>query len=175
MESLADAGTLLTHLALLSLVSVGGAHAVFPDVFRLVVTERGWMTGTEFATLVALSQAAPGPNVLVMALIGQRVGGVALGVAALVAFCLPSSVLAWFAARAHFRAAGTRLTRAIRDGFAPVTVGLVLASGFILATGAGAHAWIYAIAMVSTALASVTRLHPLWLIAVGAAVGALAV
>jgi hypothetical protein len=53
MESLADAGTLLAHLAVLSLVSVGGAHAVFPDIFRLVVTERGWMTGTEFATLVA--------------------------------------------------------------------------------------------------------------------------
>jgi chromate transporter len=174
MEQLAAAGTLLAHLALLSLVSVGGAHAVFPDVFRLVVTERGWMTGTEFATLVALSQAAPGPNVLVMALIGQRVGGAALGVAALVAFCLPSSVVAWFAARAHLRAAGTRWARAIRSGFAPVTVGLVLASGFILATGAAAHWGIYAIAMVSTVLASITRLHPLWLIVAGAVVGALA-
>jgi chromate transporter len=99
---------------------------------------------------------------------------VGLGVAALVAFCLPSSVIAWLAARAHFRGAGTRLTRAVRNGFAPVTVGLVLASGFILATGAGAYAWIYAIAMVSTALASVTRLHPLWLIVAGALVGALA-
>ncbi len=174
MGSLADAGTLLAHLALLSLVSVGGAHAVFPDIFRLVVTERGWMTGTEFATLVALSQAAPGPNVLVIALIGQRVGGAALGVAALVAFCLPSSVIAWFAARAHFRGAGTRWTRAIRNGFAPVTVGLVLASGFILATGSAGHWWMYAMAMASTVLASATRLHPLWLIVAGALVGALA-
>ncbi len=174
MESFADAGTLLAHLALLSLVSVGGAHAVFPDIFRLVVTERGWMTGTEFATLVALSQAAPGPNVLVIALIGQRVGGAALGVAALVAFCLPSSVIAWFAARAHFRGAGTRLTRAIRNGFAPVTVGLVLASGFILATGSAGQRWMYAMAIASTVLASTTRLHPLWLIVAGALVGALA-
>ncbi|MFO1364346.1 MAG: chromate transporter [Burkholderiales bacterium] len=173
MESLADAGTLLGHLAALSLVSVGGAHAVFPDIFRLVVTERGWMTGTEFATLVALSQAAPGPNVLVMALIGQRVGGVGLGVAALVAFCLPCSVIAWLVARAHFRAAGSRWARAMRTGFAPVTVGVVLASGFVLATGA-AHDWrIYLVAMASTVLASVTRLHPLWLIVAGAVVGAL--
>jgi chromate transporter len=174
MPALADAGTLLAHLAALSLVSVGGAHAVFPDVFRLVVTERGWMTGTEFATLVALSQAAPGPNVLVMALIGQRVGGVALGVAALAAFVLPSSVIAWLAARAHLKGSGTRLGRAIRDGFAPVTVGVVLASGLILAVGAGDEAWIYAIAMASTVLASTTRLHPLWLIVAGALVGALA-
>jgi chromate transporter len=174
MESLADAATLLGHLALLSLVSVGGAHAVFPDVFRLVVTERGWMTGTEFATLVALSQAAPGPNVLVMALIGQRVGGIALGVAALVAFVLPSSVIAWLAARAHLRAAGSRWARAVRTGFAPVTVGLVLASGFILATGAASDWRIYLVAMASTVLASATRVHPLWLIVAGAVVGALA-
>lgn len=174
MQSLADAATLLAHLALLSFVSVGGAHAVFPDVFRLVVTERGWMTGTEFATLVALSQAAPGPNVLVMALIGQKVGGFALGVAALVAFCLPSSVIAWLVARVHLKGAGTRWARAVRDGFAPVTVGLVLASGFILATGSADHGWAYAIAIVSTVLASTTRVHPLWLIVAGALVGALA-
>jgi chromate transporter len=174
MEAIEAAGTLLAHLAVLSLVSVGGAHAVFPDVFRLVVTERGWMTGTEFATLVALSQAAPGPNVLVMALIGQRVGGAALGVAALVAFCFPSSVIAWLAARAHFRTAGTRWARALRNGFAPVTVGLVLASGFILATGAAGGWWVYAIAIVSTVLASTTGIHPLWLIVAGALIGALA-
>jgi chromate transporter len=173
-ETLADAATLLGHLAALSFVSVGGAHAVFPDVFRLVVTERGWMTGTEFATLVALSQAAPGPNVLVIALIGQRVGGIALGVAALVAFCLPSSVIAWLVARAHFQAAGARWARAVRTGFAPVTVGVVLASGFVLATGAASDWRIYLVAIVSTVLASATRVHPLWLIAAGAAVGALA-
>jgi chromate transporter len=174
MESLADAATLLAHLAPLSLFSVGGAQTVFPDIFRLVVTERGWMTGTEFATLVALSQAAPGPNVLVVALIGQRVGGTLLGVAALIAFCLPSSLIAWFAARAHFSGAPTRLTRAIRNGFAPVTVGLVLASGFILAAGSDRPWWMYALAMVSTVLAAMTRVHPLWLIAAGAVVGVLA-
>lgn len=174
MDPLATAGTLLAHLALLSFVSVGGAQTVFPDIFRLVVTERGWMTGTEFATLVALSQAAPGPNVLVIALIGQRVGGVALGVAALVAFCLPSSVIAWLVARAHLKGARARWARALRNGFAPVTVGFVLAGGFILATGSAGHWWSYAIAMLSTVLASVTRLHPLWLIVAGALIGALA-
>lgn len=174
MEALTAAGTLLAHLAVLSLVSVGGAHSVFPDVYRLVVTEQGWMTGSDFATLVALSQAAPGPNVLVIALIGQRVGGAALGVAALVAFCLPSSLLAWLVFRADLRAAGTRWMRAVKDGLAPVTVGLVLASGFILATGSATHWSSYAIAMASAALASTTRMHPLWLIVVGAIVGAAA-
>jgi chromate transporter len=83
-------------------------------------------------------------------------------------------VIAWFAARAHFRGARTRLTRAIRNGVAPVTVRIVLASGFILATGSAGQWWTYAIAIVSTVLASATRLHPLWLIVAGALVGALA-
>jgi len=173
VDPLAAAGTLLAHLAVLSLVSVGGAHAVFPDIYRLVVTEQGWMTGSDFATLVALSQAAPGPNVLVMALIGQRVGGAALGVAALVAFCLPSSVIAWLVFRANLKASGSRWLRAVKDGLAPVTVGLVLASGFILATGSATHWTSYVIAMVSVVLASTTQIHPLWLIAGGAVVGVL--
>lgn len=174
MESLAVAGTLLAHLAALSLVSVGGAHAVFPDVYRLVVTEHVWMTGTEFTTLVALSQAAPGPNVLVMELIGQRVGGVPLGIAALIAFCLPSSLLAWFAARADLEATGARWMRVVKNGLAPITVGLVLASGLVLAIGSATHWSMYLIAMLSTVIASATRLHPLWLIVAGALVGALA-
>lgn len=174
MDPLAVAGTLVAHLAVLSLVSIGGAHAVFPDLYRLVVTEHGWMTGADFATLVALSQAAPGPNVLVMALIGQRVGGAALGVAALVAFCLPSSVIAWLAFRADLKASGARWLRAVKDGLAPVTVGLVLASGFILATGSATHWTSYVIAMVSVVAASLTQVHPLWLIVAGAVVGVLA-
>lgn len=174
MDALGTAGTLLGKLAMLSLVSIGGAHAVLPDVYRLVVVEQGWMTGTEFATAVALSQAAPGPNVLVMALIGQYVGGLALGIAALVAFCLPSSLLAFAAVRADLRASGAPWLRAVKDGLAPITVGLVLASGFILTTGTARSGTALAITMVTAALASTTRLNPLWFIGVGALIGALA-
>jgi len=174
LDALGSAATLLGQLAVLSLVSIGGAHAVLPDVYRLVVTEHGWMTGTEFATAVALSQAAPGPNVLVMTLIGQYVGGLALGIAALVAFCLPSSLLAYVAVRADLRASGAPWLRAVKEGLAPITVGLVLASGFILTTGAAGSGKTLAIAMVTAFLASTTRLNPLWFIGAGALLGALA-
>jgi chromate transporter len=165
---------LLGHLAVLSLVSVGGAHAVLPDLYRVVVTEQAWLTGTQFTTLVALSQAAPGPNVLVMALIGQQIGGVALGVAALVAFCLPSSVLAYLVARADLRAAGARWARVVKEGLAPVTVGLVLASGFVLMTGTGGNWAIHAAGAAAAILTATTRASPLLLIALGAAIGAFA-
>jgi len=172
MDAFGTAATLLGQLAVLSLVSIGGAHAVLPDVYRLVVTEHGWMTGTEFATAVALSQAAPGPNVLVMALIGQYVGGPGLGIAALVAFCLPSSLIAYFAARADLKARGARWMRAVKEGLAPITVGLVLASGFILTTGTVGSGKTLAVAMATAFLASTTKLNPLWFIGVGALVGA---
>ncbi|MCZ7564648.1 MAG: chromate transporter [Burkholderiales bacterium] len=174
MDPLSAAAALLSKLAVLSLVAIGGAHAVLPDVYRLVVTEHGWLTGTEFATAVALSQAAPGPNVLVMALIGQHVGGPALGAAALVAFCLPSSLLAYIAARADLKARESRWLRAAKDGLAPIMVGLVLASGFILTTGSVDGAVTFAIAVASASLASTTRVSPIWFIAAAAALGALA-
>lgn len=172
MDALHTAAALLGQLMVLSLVSIGGAHAVLPDVYRLVVTEHAWMSGTEFATAVALSQAAPGPNVLVMALIGQYVGGLGLGIAALVAFCLPSSLIAYFAARADLKARGARWMRAVKEGLAPITVGLVLSSGFILTTGTVGSGKTLAIAMATAFLGSTTKLNPLWFIGVGALVGA---
>lgn len=172
MDALGTAATLLGQLAMLSLVSIGGAHAVLPDVYRLVVTEHGWMTGTEFATAVALSQAAPGPNVLVMALVGQYVGGIGLGIAALVAFCLPSSLLAYLAVRADLKASGARWLRAVKEGLAPITVGLVLASGFILTTGTVGSGKTLAVAMSTALLASTTKLNPIWFIGIGALIGA---
>jgi chromate transporter len=174
VDALGAAGTLLGQLAVLSLVSIGGAHAVLPDVYRLVVTEHGWMTGTEFATAVALSQAAPGPNVLVMTLIGQAVGGPALGIAALIAFCLPSSLLAYLAVRADLKARDAPWLRATKEGLAPITVGLVLASGFILTKGTAGSGTTLAIAMVTASLASTTQINPLWFIGAGALIGALA-
>jgi chromate transporter len=174
LDALGPAAALLGHLATLSLVSIGGAHAVLPDVYRLVVTEHGWMTGTEFATAVALSQAAPGPNVIVMVLIGQAVGGPLLGIAAFVAFCLPSSLLAYFAVRADLKASGAPWLRAMKEGLAPITVGLVLASGFILTTGTVGSVKTLGIAMATASLGSTTRISPLWFIGVAALIGAFA-
>jgi chromate transporter len=171
MDLLAAATTLLGQLAVLSLVSIGGAHSVLPDIYRVVVTEHAWMTGAQFATLVALGQAAPGPNVLVIALVGQQIGGALLGVAAICAFVLPSSVLAYFVARADVKAAGSAWMAALKDGLAPVTVGLVLASGFVLVTGTGGGWPIHAVAAAAAILTATTRLSPLWLIGIGALVG----
>jgi chromate transporter len=159
------------HLALLSIVSVGGAHAMLPDIYRFVVIEHGWLSGQEFATLVALSQAAPGPNVLVTTLLGYQFGGLAAAVCAPVAFILPSSVAVYAFAHLHVRGGAAPWKKIAMQGLAPLTVGLVIASGIVLAQGAGAGIAGYAIAGAVAALSAFTRLHPLWLIAAGAVAG----
>ena len=165
-------GEVAAQFAILSLLSIGGANAVIPEIQRRAVEVEHWMTNADFTQLFALSQAAPGPNVLIVSLIGWKVAGVLGGVVALLAMSGPSSLLTYAVAHAweRFRDAPWRI--AIQRGLAPVTVGLILASGYVL-TRAADHSWVaYAITGATLLLASSTRLHPLSLLVVAAALGA---
>lgn len=157
----------------LSLLSFGGANAVIPEIQRRVVEVHHWMTDADFAQLFALSQAAPGPNVLIVSLVGWKVAGVVGGVVALLAMSGPSSLLTYVVAHAWERWRDAPWRIAIQRGLAPVTVGLVLSSGYIL-TRAADHSWGAYILTVATLLASLlTPLHPLLMLGVAAIVGAL--
>jgi chromate transporter len=159
------------HLALLSIVSVGGAHAMLPDIYRFVVIEHGWLAGQDFAALVALSQAAPGPNVLVSTLLGYQFGGLLAAVVAPLAFILPSSFATYAFAHLHVRGGDATWKKIAMQGLAPLTVGLVVASGVVLAQGVGAGVAGFAITVTVAVLVAFTRVHPLLLIAGGAAAG----
>ena len=60
----------------LSLLAIGGINALLPEIHRVVVDVEGWMTSAEFADLFALAQIAPGPNAMVVSLIGWKAAGV---------------------------------------------------------------------------------------------------
>lgn len=157
----------------LSLLSFGGANAVIPEIQRRVVEVHHWMTDADFAQLFALSQAAPGPNVLIVSLVGWKVAGVVGGVVALLAMSGPSSLLTYVVAHAWERWRDAPWRIAIQRGIAPVTVGLILSSGYVL-TRAADHSWSAYILTGATLLASLaTRLHPLWMLGVAAVLGAL--
>ena len=79
----------------LSLLAFGGANSILPDLQRQVVGDHGWMSGHEFASLFALAQAAPGPNMMIVSLIGWRVGGISGTLVATVAVAVPSSLLTY--------------------------------------------------------------------------------
>jgi chromate transporter len=123
---------LVTVLAPLSLVAVGGGNSVLPDIHRQVVTVHGWMTDTEFADAFTLAQTVPGPNLLVVSLIGWHVAGLAGAAVSTLAIIGPSSLLALVVSRglASQRAAFWR--KRLQVGLAPMTIGLVLASGVVL-------------------------------------------
>lgn len=164
---------LVLWFALLSLLSIGGMSSVMPEMQRIVVEHNAWVSAAEFTQFFAVSQAAPGPNVLISSLIGWHVAGLVGSLAALAAMTLPASVLAWYVAGVwdRFRDAPWRAT--IQRALLPVTVGLVLAGGYVLATPHGLDWKSALIAGASAATLFATRLNPLWILAAGGVLGVL--
>ena len=182
---------LLVYFLTLSLMAVGGAITAAPDMHRYLVDGNHWLTETQFTSSIAIAQAAPGPNVLFIALLGWNVGlnagggsgpqawalG-ALGVTiSMVGILLPSSLLTWQASRWGQRNRDKRGVRAFKQGMAPIVVGLLVATGVILANGnqrPDTPAWhLWLVAGVAGLVVWRTKIHLLWLLAAGAALGAL--
>jgi chromate transporter len=159
------------HFLGLSLVAVGGANTVLPDIHRFAVEVNGWMGGDEFAELFAIAQAAPGPNVMFVTLIGWHVAGLAGAATATVAMCGPSCLLTLAIARVWDRFRDRPWRAAVQAGLAPITVGLVLAAAYVVTKGADRTAAAYATTAATALLLLFTKVNPLWLLAAGAALG----
>lgn len=157
-------GEVALYFGTLSLMAIGGANALIPEMHRQLVDVSGWMSSQEFVALVALSQAAPGPNVLIVSLLGWKVAGLPGALVATAAMCIPSSLLVYAFSRVWERFRQARWRMVLQAGLAPITVGLILASGYVLTRAAG-HGWTgYAITAATAALMLKTRIHPLWLL-----------
>lgn len=166
--------TLLGHFAMLSLVAVGGANAVIPEMHRQAVEVGHWMTDRQFADIFAITQAAPGPNVVIVALIGWQAAGFPGALVAMLGMCAPSSILTFTVFRLWDRFKDRPWRRRVQDGLAPVTVGLVGASAFLLARAADTGFLPVLLTAGAAILAYATRLNPLWLLGGGALFGILA-
>jgi len=177
---------------LLSMLSISGAITTVPDMHRYLVDQNRWLTDAQFSSSVAIAQAAPGPNVLFVALMGWNVGinaggGIGAGPQAwalglfglsvtMVGIMLPSTTLTYFATRWGHRNRERREVRAFKQGMAPVVVGLLIATGWVLAAGnhaGNAPAWhLWLLTGVAAFIVWRTRLHLLWLLGAGALLGA---
>jgi chromate transporter len=171
-----DSGVLLSlflHFGMLSLLAVGGALTTAPEMQRYVVGERGWLSDAQFTSSVAIAQAAPGPNLLFVAVVGWNIAGLAGVLATLAGSLLPSTTLALAASRYGQRHRESRAMRAFAAGMAPLTLGLLLATGWVLSAPVR-DSWGALLLLPFTALMLLkTRISPIWLVAVGALVGAL--
>jgi len=162
---------LALQFAGLSLVAFGGANAVIPEIHRQAVDVHHWMTDREFAALFAIAQAAPGPNFLVSTLVGWKAAGLAGALTATAAMCAPSCLLTYWVAKAWDRYRETEWRAAVGVGLAPVTVGFVFSSAFVLVRAADAD---WRLALVTAASAGVvffTKLNPLWCLGAAALLG----
>lgn len=173
---------LFTHFLSLSLLAVGGAISTVPDMHRYLVDQQLWLTDAQFNASIAIAQAAPGPNVLFVALMGWNVGlnagglGLALqGVAiSMLGILLPSCSLTYMASRWGHENRELRAVRAFKQGMAPIVVALLIATGWILATPHSdtIHDWpLWLVTLITTVVVWKTRLHLLWLLAAGGLLG----
>jgi chromate transporter len=180
--NLQDWLTLFLHYLSLSLLAIGGAITTAPDMHRFLVDQQGWLTDAQFNSSIAIAQAAPGPNVLFIALLGWNVGLNAggkltglLGVlVTMTGILIPSCTLTYFAASWGHRNRGLRAVRAFKQGMAPLVVALLIATGWILAMANGdtLKDWpLWLVTGVSALLVWGTRLHLLWLLGAGALLG----
>ena len=187
----ADWLSLFVHFLSLSLLSIGGAITTAPDMHRYLVDEKHWLTDGQFGSSIALAQAAPGPNVLFVALVGWNVGlntgggigngviGVAWGLLGvcmtMVGIMLPSTTLTFAAARWGHRNREMRAVRAFKQGMSPIVIALLIATGWILAVGQGgslADNWrLWLLTAASALLVWRTGVHLLWLLGTGALLG----
>lgn len=163
--------TIFGYFALLSLFAVGGANAAIPEMHRVAVEVMHWMSDRQFADMFAIAQVSPGPNVIIVALIGYHVASFAGAAVAIIAMCGPTCLLAFFVSRVWDRFKEARWRMAIQAGMVPLSLGLIGASAFVLARTADHNVYAGLITAATAAAAFFTRINPLWLFAVAGVLG----
>ena len=188
----ADWWALFVHFLSLSLLAVGGAISTAPDIHRYLVDEQHWLSDGQFTSSIALAQSAPGPNVMFVALMGWYVGlnaAAASGdgwtrwlsalsgvLVCMLGMLLPSATLTFFTTQWAHRNRGLLWVKAFKAGMAPIVTALLIATGWLLCTGShdgASDAPLWALSAVTTLVVWRTRIHLLWLLGLGAILGAL--
>lgn len=154
-------GQIVLLFGTLSLIAVGGANVLVPEIHRQVVGVMAWMNDATFARLLAIVQTAPGPNVMLASIIGWHVAGLAGLVAATFAILLPSSLIAFVCSRGLTRFSDSSVVKIMTVALVPIALGLMLASGMVATLAAGAGILGFAITAATLLLTLRTSLNPL--------------
>ena len=177
---------LFFHYISLSLLSVGGAITTAPDMHRFLVEQQHWLTDAQFSASIAIAQAAPGPNVLFIALLGWNVGlnagGMLTGLLGMLmtmlGILIPSTTLTYITAQWGHRNRELRAVRAFKQGMSPIVVALLIATGWILAAtnstqqGEVLHNWpVWLLTVITAVVVWRSKIHLLWLLGAGALLG----
>lgn len=165
--------TLAVTFAVLSFFAIGGVNTLLPEMHRQTVEVHGWIASQRFADLFAIAQGAPGPNLVIVTLIGWEVARLPGAAVATLAILAPTSVLTYVVSHLWQRFRFARWRIAIQSGLVPITIGLVAAAAFVVARAADRSILAALVTLGAAAAFYFTRIHPLLLLAIGAALGAL--
>jgi len=164
--------SLISTFGLMSLFAVGGANAAIPEMHRIAVDLNHWMTDRQFADIYAISQLSPGPNVLIVTLIGYAVSGFSGALLATLAMCVPTAALAYYVSGLLGRSSHSRWPSIIQTALVPLSIGLMAASALIVAQAADRNGAGLLLTLAVAAAAFATRINPLWLLVAGGILGA---
>jgi len=162
---------LISTFGLMSLFAVGGANAAIPEMHRIAVDVHHWMSDRQFADIYAISQLSPGPNVLIVTLIGYAVAGLGGALVATLAMCVPTAALAYYVSRILRRQTASRWPAIIQAALVPLSIGLMGASALVVAQAADTNRAAVIVTLAVAAAAFATKLNPLWLLLAGGLLG----
>ena len=165
--------SLFLKLSTFSLLAFGGINALLPVLYDLSVNQEHWINGQTFSDYFAIAQAAPGPNLMTVTLIGWNVGGVLGAAIATLAISWPSSIMIYFLQRTILNMQDKEKQQAIQFAAGALAVGLVLSAAWQIALQINHSLTAYALTIGTIAIVFFTRWHPLYLIAIGALLGVL--
>jgi chromate transporter len=168
-DSLFDLAIVFSQL---SLLAFGGANSVIPEMQRQVVDVHHWMSGQEFAALYALAQAAPGPNMMVVSLVGWHVARISGALVTTGCIALPSSILTLAVSGLWYRFKDAPWRKAVQAGLKPVTAGLIMASAALLITSTTVDWTAGVVTVIAAGLTMRTKLQPLLILGVAGLAGA---
>ena len=154
-----------------SLLSIGGGNAIVPQLQRETVLDYHWLTAAQFADNYAIAQVAPGPSTLLVTLLGYRAAGIGGALLATASMLVPAAILVWIVTRVWLRTGHARWHLALERGIAPIAVGLVAASGVIIARSVDHAAPQWALSVVAAVVLSATKINPIYVVLGGGAAG----
>jgi chromate transporter len=171
--------SLLGLFGSLSLMSIGGGNTVLPEMHLRAVNGYHWLTDGQFADIFSISQAAPGPSILIVSLVGYAAGltmggvpgGLLGGIVATIAMIVPAALLMYLVTLSWKRAQKSKWHIAVEKGFAPLTVGLILATSLVMSRAAD-HDWrAYLMTAIATVIFVRTDTNPLIVVGAAAVLG----
>ncbi len=163
--------TLALVFTQLSVLAFGGGNAILPEMQHQVVNIHHWMSAEQFSSLFAMAQAAPGPNMMIVPLIGWHVAGpTGLLVTSLAKFG-PSSMITVYALKFWQRFKDHPFRSRFEQALKPITVGLVLVSAWMIAHASAQNTTLVMIVILTTLLGLFKKIHPLWVMLLGAGLG----